>query len=149
MLASPWVLVNGSGHQDFLSSVEELMVACTPEHFRQALFGPWNPQDEKYSLRLDAVDDRRYALMDRDPTSSNNKPRTLWGANRLAFEALRFFPAMPVRGGMGVRAWKSSNGNWQENCRVRWPLWRQPVGVASIQSLLGLRDLWLEDAEAA
>lgn len=146
MAGSPWALVSGSGHQDFLSSVQELMVRCRKQHFEQALFGAWNPQDEKYSLRLDVVDDRRYALMDRNPTAGDNKPRTLWGANRLAFEALRFFPAMPVRGGMAVRTWRpEKSSDWQENCRVRWPLWRQPIGVATIHSLLGLRDLWLEE----
>jgi hypothetical protein len=148
MRASPWALIKGDSRQNFLTSVEELMVQCSAKHLRHALFEPWNPQDEKYSLRLDSADDRRYALMDRNPTAKGNEPRTLWGANRLAFEALRFFPAMPIRGGMGVRAWRAINGEWQENCRVRWPLWRQPIGAASIHSLLGLRDLWLEDPAA-
>jgi hypothetical protein len=146
MFASPWALVSGSGHQDFLSSIEELMIQCTGTHLRHALFEVWRPMDEKYSLRLDMGDDRRYALMDRDPAGGDNKPYTLWGANRLAFEALRFFPAMPLRGGMGVRAWRAMNRNWQENCRVRWPLWRPPIGSAAIRSLLGLRDLWLDDS---
>jgi len=84
--------------------------------------------------------------MDRNPTATGNEPRTLWGANRLAFEAVRFFPAMPIRGGMGVRAWRAFHGKWHEDCRVRWPLWRQPISAASIQSLLELRDLWLDDA---
>ena len=149
MTASPWALVSGSGHQDFLSSAEQLMFDCAPAHLSRALFGPWEPQDEKYSLRLDTADDRRYALMDRDPTASGNKPLTLWGANRLAFEALRFFPAMPARGGMAVRGWRAIGGDWQEGCRVRWPLWGEPVGVAVVQSLLGLPDLWLEETRAA
>jgi hypothetical protein len=101
MLASPWALISGSGHQDFLSSVQELMHRCSVDHLTRALFGPWEPTDDKYSLRLDAGDDRRYALMERDP--SGNKPFTLWGANRLTFEALRFFPCLPARDGMAVR----------------------------------------------
>jgi hypothetical protein len=148
MMASPWALIRGDSRQDFLVSVQELMVGCTAEHLSQALFGPWEPKDEKHSLRLDAAEDRRYALMDRNPTARGNEPLTLWGANRLAFEALRFFPAMPVGGGMGVRAWRATNANWQEGCWVRWPLWRRPVGTAAIQSLLGLRDLMLEDPAA-
>jgi len=148
MLASPWALVNGSGHQDFLGTVEELMVHCTTEHLSQALFGPWEPQDEKYSLRLDPSDDRRYSLMDRDPTASGNKTLTVWGANRLAFEALRFFPAMPVRGGMGICAWRKTEGKWQEHCAVRWPLWSRPVTAQVIHSLLGLRDIWSEEPDA-
>lgn len=148
MLASPWALIRGDGKQNFLSTVEELMLQCTVEHFRQALWGPWKATDEKYSLRLEPTDDRRYALVDRDPTANDNKPRTFWGANRLAFEALRFFPTMPIRGGMGVRAWRATDGNWHHDCVVRWPLWRHAIGIASIQGLLGLRDLWLEDSAA-
>ncbi|HTW63226.1 MAG TPA: hypothetical protein VME17_01365 [Bryobacteraceae bacterium] len=148
ILTSPWALISGSGHQDFLSSIESLMLECGAEHLRQALFGPWSPRDEKYSLRLDSADDRRYALMDRDPTDGDNKPRTLWGANRLAFEALRFFPSVPIRRGMGVRAWRAGNGNWLENCEVRWPLWEPPSQASSVHSVLGLRELWLDDLTA-
>jgi hypothetical protein len=148
MLASPWALVRGSGYQDFLSSVQELMVLCAGDHLRRALFGPWEPQDAKYSLRLDTADDRRYSLMDRDPTDKGKEPLTLWGANRLAFEALRFFPAMPTRGGMSVQGWRAGEGNWLEGCRVRWPLWQPPAGASTIHSLLGLSDLW-QDGPAA
>ena len=148
MWPSPWALVSGSGHQNFLTTVEDLMVLCEASHLHQALFGPWEPRDKKYSLRLDTADDRRYALMDRDPTDEGNKPHTLWGANRLAFEALRLFPAIPVGGGMGVRSWRTAKQNWQEGCRIRWPLWRPPSGIAAIQSLLGLRDLWVDDSVA-
>lgn len=148
MLATPWALVSGSGGQDFLGSVEKLMTECEVSHFDRALFGPWVPQDELYSLRLDVLEDRRYALMDRDPTASGNKPRTLWGANRLAFEALRLFPAMPDSGGMAVRAWRLSGGNWRKGCVVRWPLWSPPISAAVVGSLLGLSDCWREDSFA-
>lgn len=149
MLASPWALVSGSGHQDFLSTVQALMVECTAEHLECALFGPWNPKDEKYSLRLDPRDDRRYALMEGDPTASERKPRTLWGANRLAFEALRFFPCVPVASGMSVLAWQAGSSAWQDGCRVRWPLWDAPISADVVRSLLGLRDIWLDSDPAA
>ncbi|MEW6749733.1 MAG: hypothetical protein AB1505_01990 [Candidatus Latescibacterota bacterium] len=149
MLASPWALVSGSGHQHFLSSVQDLMVQCARGHLEQALFGPWEPQDERYSLRLDASDDRRYALMARDPTADDNKPRTLWGANRLAFEALRFFPAMPAAGGMAVGGWRAPERNWEEGCVVRWPLWRHPLSRDVVRSVLGLDDLSLSGSSAS
>lgn len=54
-----------------------------------------------------------------DPTAGGNGTKTLWAANRLAFEALRFFPVMPVRGGMGVVGWRAKKPDqWQENCNV-------------------------------
>lgn len=149
MLASPWALISGSGYQDFLSSVQSLMLECGPVHLERALFGPWDLTDEKYSLRLDTREDRRYALMGRDPTASENKPLTLWGANRLAFEALRFFPCLPARGGMAVLGWRARNGNWQDGCRVRWPLWDQPLSADVLRSLLGLRDVWLDEDAVA
>jgi len=146
MQATPWALVSGSGRQDFLRSVADLMVQCRPEHIRQALFGPWLPNDELRSLRLDADDDRRYALRDADP--SNDEPKTLWGANRLAFEALRLFPAMPGRGGMQVRGWRSNNGDWQHGCAVRWPLWSPPLSSYVVGALLSLPDLWFQSRGA-
>ncbi len=142
MLATPWALVSGSGSQDFLGSVEQLMVRCEIDHLKKALFGPWSPQDKLHSLRLDVHDDRRYALMDQDPTGSGNKPRTLWGANRLAFEALRLFPAMPHPSGMAVRAWRLDGGTWRKGCSVRWPLWEPQASAAVVGSLLGLPELW-------
>jgi len=148
MTATPWALVSGSGHQHFLGSVRQLMVLCTAAHLEKALFGPWVSEDERYSLRLDVTEDRRYALLDRDPTASGNKPRTLWGANRLAFEALRLYPAMPSRQGMAVRAWRARSGNWREDCAVRWPLWTPPLTAAVVASLLGLPALW-SDAPGA
>jgi hypothetical protein len=149
MIASPWALIRGDSHQDFLGNVQALMVACTPDHLRRALFGPWEPRDERYSLRLDSREDRRYALMARDPTASGNNPLTIWGANRLAFEALRYFPCLPVRGGMGVLAWRADDVKWQDDCRVRWPLWEEPVAGDVLRSLLGLRDIWLDEQIAA
>jgi hypothetical protein len=150
MLASPWALV--SGQQEFLGNIEQLMIRCTADHLYRALFGPWELRDKEFSLRLDASEDRRYALMAKDPTRRDNAPPTLWGANRLAFEALRSFPAMPVRGGMGVRGWRPAQKDgqigWREGCRVRWPLWDPTVGVSVLSSLLGLGDLWSEDPSA-
>ncbi len=137
MKGSPWALIRGDGRQNFLETVEQLMVGCTAQHLKRVLFGPWSLTDEKYSLRLDPCEDRRYALIDRNPTGTGNEPKTSWGANRLAFEAFRVFPAVPIRTGMGVLAWR------KETC-VRWPLWTSPLGIPVIQSLMSLPDLWLD-----
>ncbi|HXG33313.1 MAG TPA: hypothetical protein VNJ11_08105 [Bryobacteraceae bacterium] len=146
MSATPWALVSGSGHQHFLGSVAQLMTRCGAHHFERALFGPWLAEDKKFSLRLDLAEDRRYALMDRDPSADT--PLTIWGANRLAFEALRLFPAMPVRGGIAVRAWRGGESSRGENWRVRWPLWTPPAGAPVIGSLLSLPELWRDEPES-
>jgi len=148
MLATPWALIKGTSRQDFLVTVQELMLLCTAGHFDQALFGPWVGRDEKYSLRLDPFEDRRYAFLDRNPSGDGNQPLTLWGANRLAFEALRFFPAFPVHSGLGVMAWASAMADNADGQRVRWPLWPAPVCRPVVQTLLGLSDVWSDQADA-
>lgn len=144
--STPWALITGAGHQHFLETVGELMVNCGVCHLARAIFGPWQPNDERWSLRLDPADDRRYALLASDPTASNNKARTLWGANRLAFEALRFFPAYPVaRTGIAVVAWKpSKSGGYRSDAQVRWPLWEPWLSGEAIRSMLALPDLWID-----
>jgi hypothetical protein len=148
MQSTPWALVRGAGHQHFLGSVRELMQRCLPCHFAKAAFGPWVGSDEQFSLRLDPGEDRRYALMSADPTAAGNRPKTLWGANRLAFEALQFFPVYPSHP-VGVIGWKSSErGDWDDGSEVRWPLWNKPLSPAVIRSLMRLPDLW-QDPPAA
>lgn len=144
MMATPFALVSGSGHQDFLGTVQDLMIAIQPGHIKKALFGPWEPDDEKFSLRLDAQDDRRYALMDRDPTAHGNKPRTLWGANLLAFEALAYFPCMPDGRGIAVAGWRNTGEGWA----WRWPLWEDPCTPEIVRCLLNHPDCWSDDPVA-
>jgi hypothetical protein len=148
MLATPWALISGGSQQNFLSTVQSLMVECELSHIKQALFGSWEPMDLRHSLRLDAREDRRYALMARDPTASGNEPRTSWGANRLAFEALRLFPCMPTRGGMAVQAWRARATTWQDDCHARWPLWSAAATVDVVRSLMTLEDIWCDDLAA-
>lgn len=144
MLATPLALGSASGHQEFLGTVENLMLCVEPAHIHAALFGPWVPEDRKFSLRLDPFEDRRYALMDRDPTASGNEALTMWGANRLAFEAFSFFPCMPQQRGMAVVGWRRTRETWV----WRWPLWSVPCSLDTVQSLLNHTDCWSDDAAA-
>lgn len=137
MHATPLALVNGSGHQDFLGSVAYLMERCTVDHIRHALLEPWTYPDEGYSLRFDPREDRRYALMAGNPTGAGNKPRTMWGANRLAFEALPLFPcvaALPRPKTLCVL----ENG---DRVFLYWPLWEPPLTVEAVRSLLTLPEV--------
>lgn len=141
VLANYWVLLEGSGHQNFFETVKNLILNVEKKHLEKALFGPWDMEDEKLSLRLDPIEDRRYALMDINPSRLGS--RTMWGANRLAFEAFRLFPAVPAaKRGRSVIGWKVNNG---EGLKVRWPLWRYPIGVDVIRSLIGHPLIWQGD----
>jgi CRISPR-associated endonuclease/helicase Cas3 len=137
--ATPFCFITGSGHQYFLDTVRQLMEFVTRERISAALFQPWTYSDEKLSMRWDPVEDRRYALMDRDPTASDNKSRTEWMANLLAYRALVMFPSAPRRATLATAAWARS----EDGPVFTWPLWEQPLSVGSIRSLLALSDLGL------
>jgi hypothetical protein len=143
IMANFWVLLEGSGHQDFFETVSSLILSVRKEHLKRTLFGPWDLQDDRLSLRLDPLEDRRYALMDVNPSSLGTK--TLWGANRLAFEAFRFFTAVPIaNGGRGVVGWKVER---RGEPRTRWPLWRYPASPEVIWSVLRHPKIWQDDWE--
>lgn len=134
--------ITGSGHQFFLETARELMARVATDSVRRALFEPWDYRDEGLSMRWDSIEDRRYALMDRDPTASDNKPRTMWMANLLAYRALALFPSAPGRR-LATAGWDSRGSTFT------WPLWGHPLGVDGIRSLVQLRELIEERPDAA
>lgn len=135
---TPFCFTTGSGRQFFLDTVGQLMEQVTAERVRQVLFESWAYRDEKLSMRWDPVEDRRYALMDRDPTASDNRSRTVWMANLLAYRALPLFPCAPGRRGLGTTAWALID---EENLAFTWPLWEFPAPPDTIRSLLQLSEL--------
>lgn len=144
MAATPFALISGSGHQHFLGTAGDLMVGCRADHFRRALLDTWAAMDDGRSFRWDPDDDRRYALLADDPTASGNKPKTIWGANRLAFEALRLFPCMRARTGPATVGWRPAG----ESDVWRWPLWTCNLSPAVISSILASKDIWRDDLES-
>jgi hypothetical protein len=144
MDATPFALISGSGHQHFLGTAGDLMVACAADHFGRALLNTWAATDDGSSFRWDPDDDRRYALLADDPTASGNKPKTIWGANRLAFEALRLFPCVRARTGPATVGWRHAG----ESDVWRWPLWAGNLSPAVISSILASGDIWRDDPES-
>lgn len=135
--ATPFCFITGSGHQYFLDTVRELIGKATQERVHAALFEPWTYKDETLSMRWDPIEDRRYALMDRDPTANDNKPRTVWMANLLAYCGLIFFPSAPTAKGLGTTSWRRIN----EELSFTWPLWGVPIGPDTIRAVLQIPDL--------
>jgi len=142
---TPFQFITGSGHQFFLSTVRELMEQVTPDRNRRTLFEPWTYPDEGLSMRWDPAEDRRYALMDRDPTASGNKPRTMWMANLLGYRALALFPCAPRKGQLRLPAWPDLDGE----PAFTWPLWEHAVSLDTIRSLLALGELSAPHPEVA
>jgi CRISPR-associated endonuclease/helicase Cas3 len=125
--------VDSSGRLAFLETARQLMSLTTPDRLHATLFKPWRRADERWSLRFDPVEDRRYALLDRDPTANDNKSRSEWMANILAYRALGLFPCAITPKGPATAGWNSVSN---EPC-FTWPIWQAPLAADSIRSLLG------------
>lgn len=123
--------MSGAGHQHFLQFMNELARTTTADQIKEALFGPWAYKDTQFSMRWDPEDDRRYSLRWSNP--STDPARNVRGANRLAIEALPFFPTMPSAPHLATTGFvgrKSSDTFWT------WPIWEAPIAVDTCQSLL-------------
>lgn len=129
--------IDSSGQLAFLEAALQLMREATPERLEATLFQPWRRTDEKYSLRFDPVEDRRYALLDRDPTAANNKSTSEWMANLLAYRALSLFPCVITQRGSETTGWAELSEAWY----FTWPIWGPSLSVETIRTLLGNREL--------
>jgi hypothetical protein len=105
------------------------------EDVREALFGPWRYQRELPVLRWDSTSSRDYALRATDP--SDDKPTGVPGADWLAFRGLSFMRVVP----RGSKIFTTGCfGEWKTG-GMRWPLWTVPLGRATVQTVLLLKDL--------
>ena len=132
--------ITGQGHQHFLGAIRALAEGMTEDHVRRALFVPWRYQDDGRgrSLRWDTLDDRRYALRATDPGNASKSPiKIVWGANRLAIEALPLFPTVPQESSLVTTSFTRGDDGWL----FTWPIWQQPVTIATLRSLLTIGDL--------
>jgi len=133
----PFCFIDGSAHQDFLDTARQLIGEVTAQRVERVLFRPWDYSDPGLSMRWDPREDRRYALLDRDPTASGNKPRTVWMANLLAYRALVLFPTAPTGRGLGATGWLVREGMKA----FTWPLWEYSATLDTVRSLLQLAEL--------
>lgn len=133
--------MGGAGHQHFVGSMRTLAADTTDEHIFKALFSIWKYDDpaENHTMRWDPQDDVRYALRWRnssgDPT--RKKSGSMWGANRLAIEALPLMPTMPTNGRL-----ETSGFTYRENKFIwTWPIWTQPIDLDVLRSILSIKEL--------
>lgn len=141
LVPTPFEFTSGSGHQFFLEDVRKLLVKVTPERVRECLFEPWTYRDQGLGLRWDPVEDRRYALLDRDP--SDEGTRTVWMANLLAYRGLALLPAAPTSRGLATAGWERSQETFT------WPLWGHFLGIGAVKSLIQMRELMAERPDPA
>ncbi|HET8540542.1 MAG TPA: hypothetical protein VFL83_11780 [Anaeromyxobacter sp.] len=123
-------VITGDSHQHFLGFMRDLHEQVTAEHLKSALFTPWRYCEVGRSFRWDPTEDRRYALRASDPAKGRDKEiPSMWGANRLAFEALACFPCFP-------RGRRARTTAFEDERAVRWPLWGPPIDLRTVRSLL-------------
>jgi hypothetical protein len=139
--------MSGSGHQHFLEFGRNLLTEAQkdPALLRKALFAPWQYDDpvKNLTLRLDPVDDSRYALQWQNPSTDGSRARTgsVLGANALAFLGLSVLPTAPRQGRLettGFKGRRASDTYWT------WPIWDEGVGMDAVRSLLQLPQLQKE-----
>ncbi len=123
--------LSGAGHQHFLRTMRDLADHANRDTLEKALFLPWTRSDQRFSLRWDPEDDRRYAHRWRDP--SKDTPGTEWGANRLAFEGMPLFPVMPVGRSLVTTGFR---GTRARDTFFTWPIWEPSLSLDTVRSLL-------------
>ena len=127
--------MRGAGHQHFLGTMKRLVNETKAEHLRKSLFQSWDYSDDKLGLRWDPEEDRRHALRWDNP--SNDAPKTVRGANRLAVEALPLLPTAP-----GARQIATTGFSHRDGVvSFTWPIWRDPLSLEVVRSLLALSEL--------
>lgn len=134
---TPFCFVTGSGHQYFLKTVGDLLGNVDEPRLQRALFEPHPHQDQLFSLRWDPVEDRRYALMWSDPTSSDNKAKTNWAMNLLAYRGLQLLPCIPGSSKLATTGVSRTEAGFEWS----WPIWSGAIAVDTVRSLLALSEL--------
>lgn len=153
--ATPLCLLFGQGHQHFLQRLaavpnqpappprgrgKRVVEVTAADCLGEALFATWARQDPTFSFRWDPAEDVRYALMYGDPSNAANKDGAQHGANRLGSIGLSLFTAVPTQRGGQVRL-ALPGGGWKRGFSIAWPIWRDPIGLEAIRSLLTHPDL--------
>src|SRR5262249_4352143 len=102
--------------------------------FREALLGPWRYEDPQHSLGWDPATERLHALRAKSPTKevSEGVTAAVW----LAFEALPLFPCFLSEGRLATTGFRTTGATWRERVTYfSWPVWTDPVRLATVRSL--------------
>lgn len=125
--------MSGAGHQHFIQFMRKIIENTEQTHLYQTLFERWKYQDEGrgLNLRWDPIDDRRYAMRWKNPSADPNM--TMRGANRLAIEALPWFPTAPQMTTLHTTGFKTIR---REGTFLYWPLWSPWLSPDAVRCLL-------------
>lgn len=162
---TPLCLMFGQGHQHFMERLEYVPGYIAPldrgrgrnkttataiDCLHESLFELWKRPDATPSFRWDYNEDVRYALRARSPTDRSTKETTQHGANRLATIGFSVLTVVPVsRSGRVQLAVLGGRRDDRGNFVLRWPIWRDPVSLAAIRTMLSHPGLWSHDLPAS
>lgn len=131
--------MSGAGHQHFLKTMREILAQVNESHIRRALFEPWDYADplRGLSLRLDPLDDKRYALQWQDPSGDPSRSRqgNMIGANALAILGIPLLKVAPVRGELQTTGFR---GRQSRDCFWTWPIWTVWLSYEVVSTVLAL-----------
>ena len=129
-----------SAKRGFPFYVKTMRKEINIDHVRRTIFHNWDYQDKRYSLRLDPIEDQRYALRWRDPSksSSTDDIGTMLAANSLAVEALQLFPSLLIGSKLQTTGFQQLG---RRESYFVWPIWTPMVKIDPLRSLLTLPDL--------
>lgn len=141
--------MSGAGHQHFIGTMRTLISDTTEQHLDRALFTTWTYTDpmQNHSLRWDPNDDIRYALQWTEPSKDKNRQTMgcVWGAYRLAIEALPFFTTVSQANRLATTGFSDS----RKDVQFTWPIWDQFIGLDTAASLVALMNLKLSSLDRA
>jgi hypothetical protein len=137
MLDTALRTMSGSGHQHQLEFMGNLLEQLTPQALRRTLLEPWDYADpvRNLTLRLDPVDDSRYALQWGNPSTdpARDDSGSMLGANALAVVGFSLLSTVPVTKGLGTVGFA---GTGSRDTFWRWPVWEVPICIGILRSLL-------------
>ncbi len=132
-----------------LKNIPSVLRRTEPAHLFRCLFKTWDYADalDNQSLHWEPSEDRRHAYQWHMPSGDPTRKKRggMLGANRLALEAWPWFPSFPAGDRVTTRGFR---GNRAYDTFFTWPLWKEPVGVDAVASLLGLDHLQLDSPMA-
>jgi hypothetical protein len=112
-------------------------------HLSKALFESWRYDDpiKNHTLRWDPADDVQHALRWQKPSTDPDRAvrGSVWGANRLAIEALPLLTTVPV--GNTLQTTGFSRRGKPRKWYWTWPIWELPLAIDPIRSLLTLGEI--------
>jgi CRISPR-associated endonuclease/helicase Cas3 len=133
-----------------LDNIRQVMQITKAAHLDRSLFQTWDYADPlaNQSLHWEPGEDRRHAYQWHMPSGDPTRKKRggMLGANRLALEAWPAFPSFPANDRVATRvATRGFKGNRAHDTFFTWPLWKGPLGVDAVASLLALEPLQREE----